>query len=395
MSDQKATAVAPTDKFKFLQHYVRGRQLSLEKSLTGTGLNLDRFLMLAYNAVRTNAELLDCSPGSWLTALQTAATHGLLPDGIHGALVPYAKKVTFQPMYQGLVQRAYQTKMVTKVWAEVVYKEDEFDANLGTDPKIVHKPAPDRGDEKSLIAVYACALVNGETHFTILSRRDVMRHKAVSKAATKAGGPWDKHEAEMWKKTALIVLAKTLPHFHADAMKFAELADATERDDNMDIIDIAPDAPAETEKKEPLQEVKQRLRDTAPKPAETKADDVVPAEREIGADDNDEPLPPADCKHPGLAEVAKNGLLDPDAPAPACQVCGFEMAPSELVAFVKANAPKTAPKLLTAKQTAEKQAACPHTPLIGRVVKPGFAAQCALCDARLEQAAVDKLGPRK
>lgn len=295
-----------------IKQYVEARATNLEKLMRGTGLDLDRFLTLALNQTLQNPLLLECSRESWFDALQKCATHGLLPDGIHGALVPYKQRVTFQPMYQGLVQRAYETKLVTKLWAEVVYAGERFDVRLGDEPKLFHEPDVDRGDPARLVACYACARVNGETHFTVLFPKDVARHKASSKTASRSDGPWQTATAEMWKKTALIALSKTLPHFAAEARRFSELASEAERDDS--IIDVTPieDAPPPTV----MDQAKERLRAGAPaltldedatarlREAMAAPGKVVPMEpeREPGSDDGEATPPPShdsshDCFH--------------------------------------------------------------------------------------------------
>lgn len=316
-----------------IKQYVEARATNLEKLMLGTGLNLDRFLTLALNQTLQNPLLLECSRESWFDALQKCATHGLLPDGIHGALVPYKQRVTFQPMYQGLVQRAYETKLVTKLWAEVVYAGERFDVRLGDEPKLYHEPDVDRGDPSKLVACYACARVNGETHFTVLFPKDVARHKASSKTASRSDGPWQTATAEMWKKTALIALSKTLPHFAAEARRFAELASESERDDS--IIDVTPieEAPP------PVMDVaKERLRASAPvvvtpgaqfEVEHPQATDErieaasVNAQREPGSDDGSPPS--HDCFHqPIHGRAVSQGKLI------ACPDCKAELTVVQL-----------------------------------------------------------------
>lgn len=258
-----------------IKHYVEARSQNLERIVQGTGINLQRFMTLAFNQTLQTPSLTTCTPASWFDALQKCATHGLLPDGIHGALVPYKDRVTFVPMYQGLVQRAYQTKLVTKLWADVVYEGEHFEVILGDEPRLRHVPSDDRGDPAKLVACYACAKVNGETHFAVLFSKDVARHRAASKTATRSDSPWQTHTAEMWKKTALISLSKTLPHFNSEAMKFSELASESERDEIID-VELKP----EDEKPSQLEQAKEKLRASAPHepPAEQTKPDLKSGE---------------------------------------------------------------------------------------------------------------------
>lgn len=313
-----------------IKGYVSARGDNLAAALRGTGLDLQRFLTLAFNQTLTNQALLECTPASWFDALQKAGAHGLYPDGIHAALVPYSgtmkvrvgtgaiekrsvKMVQFQPMYQGLVQRAYATKMVSRVWAEVVYQGETFEEISGSDPKIIHEKRADRGSKSDgLVAVYACARVNGETHFLVLYPDEVARHRAASKTADQPSSPWNTHEPEMWKKTAMIALSKTLPHFNAAGQRFAEMVSEAERADlgaidvEALVVDESGGAPVTT-------------------------DDLKAAVGAVGA---------SACSHPGIAEAVRKGALRVDEPPPTCAECNTRPTEGELRAMAQPKAPQ-------------------------------------------------------
>lgn len=315
-----------TPQIVAIKQYVEQRQANIEKLVAGTGISLQRFLQLALNQTLRVPDLLACSKESWFDALQACATHGLLPDGIHGALVPYKSKVTFQPMYQGLVQRAYQTRMVTKIWAEVVYEGEAFSLVLGMDPSLAHTPKPDRGDAKQLVGCYACARVNGETHFVFMYPQEVARHKASSKTASRSDSPWNTHPAEMWKKTAIIALSKTLPHFHADASKFADLVSEDGQQDRGEIIDVSfMDV---QDDRSDIDKAKERLRQQQPQPP---ASDPEPTkERQPGEDDGDErpERPGAGC------QTNHATLITPrDGHSIECPECGRAFSRDEMLSM--------------------------------------------------------------
>src|SRR5204862_7934175 len=85
----------------------------------------------------------------------------------------------------------------------------------GLDRTIEHEPYMGDDDPGALKATYAVAkLKSGETAWVVLSRRDVERHRDASqsfKFDEKGNSPWKKHEAAMWRKTAIHELAKWLP----------------------------------------------------------------------------------------------------------------------------------------------------------------------------------------
>jgi recombination protein RecT len=166
-------------------------------------------------AVRKNKELAYCSLDSLLDGVATAAQLGLLltPSFGHAALVPYAGKCEFQPMYKGLMHLAHQTGRVGKIVGRAVYEDDDFDYLQGTTEYIKHKPKRDgKADPAKLTHAYAIAWIIGadDPTFVVLNRAQVKRAEAMSKATYK-GRPWEKHTEAMWIKTAVKVLAKFIP----------------------------------------------------------------------------------------------------------------------------------------------------------------------------------------
>lgn len=343
-----------------IKDYVMARSHNLAAALKGTGVDIDRFLILALNQTLQTPLLLQCTPASWFDAMQKAATHGLLPDGIHAALVPYkftdknAKpivseyRVQFMPMFQGLVQRAYQTEIVSKIWARVVYQDDEFDVEEGDTPRITHRPAQngDRNDDR-LVAAYACAKIGQEVVFAVLYPRDIKRHEAASKTADSSSSPWQTAKAEMWKKTAIISLSKTLPHYNAKGMKYAQLVSESEREDLALPAPIEVSFLPEAQAPSGLNPLKEQLRAQAeekrgePSKVEQMAQAIgaQPNEEQIAAEtraaakthDPDAPdaekEPPPPCEHKGLWRLAKNA--DPNNKL-VCVDCDRDVPVSEI-----------------------------------------------------------------
>lgn len=191
------------------------------------GMDPERLFRMALSECVKNPDLLECDAQSWALAMQTCASQGLYPDSGLGYmyLIPRSKKVTAQRGYQGDIKLARNTGEISKIGAEVVYQRDHYKVTKGLDPNIEHEPFEGEGDEDPgpLRACYAYAkLTNGEVVFVTLTRRDVMRHKAASTMdTTKASSPWVKHEAAMWKKTAIHELFKWIPK---DSEKVEKLA---------------------------------------------------------------------------------------------------------------------------------------------------------------------------
>ena len=187
------------------------------------GMDPDRLFRMALTECIKNPDLLDCSAESWALAIQTCAQQGLYPDSGLGYmyLVPrknkkaggdYVKEVSAMRGYQGDIRLARNTGEIADIYAEVVYAKDSYKVKKGLNRDIVHEPYEADDDPGPLKACYAVAkLTSGEIAFVTLTRRDVDRHRASSQGADSDYSPWKKHEAAMWKKTAIHELFKWLP----------------------------------------------------------------------------------------------------------------------------------------------------------------------------------------
>ena len=95
---------------------------------------------------------------SFLGALMNAAQLGLEPNTPLGQayLIPYRNKgkleCQFQIGYKGLIDMVYRNENIQTVQAQCVYENDDFQYELGLDPKLVHKPAlKDRGTPEKTV----------------------------------------------------------------------------------------------------------------------------------------------------------------------------------------------------------------------------------------------------
>jgi recombination protein RecT len=214
------------------------------------GMDPDRLFRMALTECIKNADLLKCTAESWALAIQTCAQQGLYPDSGLGYmyLVPRKNKkkqadgtyVTLEEVsamrgYQGDIRLARNSGEIADIYAEVVYAKDTYKVTKGLSRNIVHEPYDGDDDPGPLKACYAVAkLTSDEVAFVTLTKADVMRHKASSQGSDSDFSPWKKHEAAMWKKTAIHELAKWLPK-STEAMERAVRAIGGEA-----AIDITP-----------------------------------------------------------------------------------------------------------------------------------------------------------
>lgn len=223
IKDGKATnAVQKKDKEKEMPTtiigWIQGYSKQIEKALPSV-MTPERFMRIAMTAVTQNPDLGNCTPGSFIGALLTAAQLGLEPNTPLGQayLIPYynSKNRTldcqFQLGYRGMIALAHRSGELQNVEAHIVYENDEFEYELGLNPKLRHKPAmKNRGEIAWVYAVYR--LTSGGFGFEVMSVEDVNKHRdKFSKAAGKGFSPWATAWDEMAKKTVIKKALKYAP----------------------------------------------------------------------------------------------------------------------------------------------------------------------------------------
>lgn len=190
-------------------------QNQIKNYFSGDADKAMKFLTSVAIAVEKTPKLLECDRASLMNAFMTCAELNLYPSNVTGEafVIPYGGKAQFQLGYQGVLTLLYRAG-VQSVRSAIVYEKDHFDYQEGTGAKLIHKPDIRAKDRGKAIAVYAVAVVNDHELFKVMSEADVMKHKALSQAAKSKFSPWtgdNDPELIMWQKTAIKVLAKTLP----------------------------------------------------------------------------------------------------------------------------------------------------------------------------------------
>lgn len=195
-------------------------------------LSADRMARVAMTALRQTPRLLECSPVSVLGSIMSAAQLGLEPNTPLGLayLVPYKRTCQLIIGYQGYLELARRSGLVSAPVAYAVREGDDFRYSLGLEPTLHHVPAQDGDREaKAITHVYAVAhqLPQGSAPpiFVVLSRAQVEARRARS--MSRDSGPWATDYEAMCLKTAVRALWRWLP-------KTAEMATASALDDRAD-----------------------------------------------------------------------------------------------------------------------------------------------------------------
>lgn len=208
-------SVAQTEH-KTIKGLVIQMQDQIAKALPSV-ITPERFTRMVLTAISNNPTLGDCTPNSFLGAMMQAAQLGVEPNTPLGQayLIPYKNKgtleVQFQLGYKGLIDLAYRSGEIISIAAHEVYENDEFEYELGLEPKLKHKPTlRDRGNVILYYAVFKTKA--GGSGFMVMSKEDVQNHaKKYSKAAGSGFSPWSTNFDSMAKKTVLKQCLKYAP----------------------------------------------------------------------------------------------------------------------------------------------------------------------------------------
>jgi recombinational DNA repair protein RecT len=114
-----------------------------------------------------------------------------------------------------MVKLLTDTGSVKNVYSHVVYEGDEFEVELGTETKIVHKP---QFKTKTIEKVYAVAILHdGVRQIEVMTKQETDAIKGISESykAFLAGKIssciWVDNESEMCRKTVIKRISKYLP----------------------------------------------------------------------------------------------------------------------------------------------------------------------------------------
>lgn len=186
-----------------------------------TSIKNSRHLMAAFQTPKGRA-------GAISAALQSSHD-GLYLDGREAALVPYKDNIQYIPMTYGLMKIARNSGEVSLIdEPKIIYEFDEFEYSTGLETVLRHRPNlfEERG---RIFGAYAVAkLKSGESIHIVLTKKEIDKIRAVSRAQN---GPWGSWYEEMAKKTAFRRLAKYLPR----STDNLSVIDVMDRDPSMQV----------------------------------------------------------------------------------------------------------------------------------------------------------------
>jgi len=203
--------------------------------LSGSNLTCTKFRQLLINELeRSNAlqQTFLKNPKSFFASALFCAELHLSPSSLIGEFYFTSDGVSIKPIlgYKGLITLLMRCEKIKKIWCEVVYNEDDFEYELGLEPKMVHIPNFNTSKTSDNIkCIYACAKINDETIFKVMTLEEI---KSIIELLKNPSSLYfdDKKDPEKWllKKVVLKQMAKLLPKDDDRVLK------AVSYDDNLE-----------------------------------------------------------------------------------------------------------------------------------------------------------------
>lgn len=191
---------------------------NLAELLEGSSMTPAQFKQIVINELKRSPKLQEAfvrNPASLFASILHCAEMGLNPSQMVGEFffIPYKDSITPILGYKGLLTLLMRSSKVKKIWSEVVYEDDDFEYELGLEPKLLHTPNHHSvRNSKNIKCIYACAKLDNEVIFKVMFKSEIQNIINMSKVPNDLFFN-DKKDPEQWmaKKTVLKQLAKLMP----------------------------------------------------------------------------------------------------------------------------------------------------------------------------------------
>ena len=191
---------------------------NLTDLLSGTNISPQKFKQMLINELERNVRLQEVfikNPASFFASALYCAELNLSPSSLVGEFFFTVSGEKIKPIlgYKGLVALLLRSDKVKKIWAEVVYNEDDFEYELGLEPKMVH--IPNFNSVKTcdnIKCIYACAKIEDEVVFKVMTLEEIKTIVEVLETPSEYYFN-DKKDPEKWllKKVVLKQMSKLMP----------------------------------------------------------------------------------------------------------------------------------------------------------------------------------------
>jgi len=244
---------------KKVQEFVARGELHLPPNYSVENAMKSAWLILQNTVDKDKRPVLQvCTRDSIANALLDMAVQGLNPAKKQGYFIAYGKQLVFQRSYFGTMAVTKRVAGAKDIFAEIVYKGDEFEYQIKNGNKYItkHIQKIENVDPNNIVAAYCTIIFDDDRQFT-----DIMTWAEIQKAWSKSKMNPDKEGSthkdfaqEMARKTVINRACKrylnssddgSLLMYHVnradEVAAEAEVEAEIEENANQELIDIDAD----------------------------------------------------------------------------------------------------------------------------------------------------------
>ena len=169
---------------KKVQEFVSRGELHLPPNYSVENAMKSAWLILQNTFDKDKRPVLQtCTKDSIANALLDMAVQGLNPAKKQGYFIAYGKQLVFQRSYFGTMAVTKRVAGAKDIFAEVVYKGDEFEYQIRNGNKVItkHIQRIENVDPNNIVAAYCTIVFDDDRQFT-----DVMTWDEIQKAWSKS-----------------------------------------------------------------------------------------------------------------------------------------------------------------------------------------------------------------
>jgi len=268
---------------KKVQEFVSRGELHLPPNYSVENAMKSAWLILQNTVDKDKRPVLQaCTRDSIANALLDMAAQGLNPAKKQGYFIAYGKQLVFQRSYFGTMAVTKRVAGAKDIFAEIVYKGDEFEYTIHRGNKVItkHVQRIENVDPNNIVAAYCTIIFDDDRQYT-----DIMTWPEIQKAWSKSkmnpekeGSTHKEFAQEMCRKTVINRACKrhlnssddgSLLMYHVnradEVAAEAEVEAEIEENANQELIDIdadyellGEDADTEETAEEPEEEIAEK-----------------------------------------------------------------------------------------------------------------------------------------
>ncbi len=193
---------------KKVQEFVSRGELHLPPNYSVENAMKSAWLILQNTVDKDKRPVLQvCTRDSIANALLDMAAQGLNPAKKQGYFIAYGKQLTFQRSYFGTMAVTKRVAGAKDIFAELVYKGDEFEYTIHRGNKVItkHVQRIENVDPDNIVAAYCTIIFDDDRQFTdIMTWQEIQKAWSKSKMNPEKEGSTHKEFAqEMCRKTVI------------------------------------------------------------------------------------------------------------------------------------------------------------------------------------------------